>query len=193
VELPCGSLRILQPREASELPDDGPAEWPPHIPYWSILWRSGIELARAVDGLDLRGRRVIELGCGLGLPSIAAARGGAKVLATDSDRAGVELCARNARENKAKLEVAVADWTVPGEITTFGRFDLVLAADVLYEARSVAALLEVMPALAPEALIAEPGRPASAAFLDEAERRWTLETKRRGVVSMHRLRINSDT
>ena len=77
IELPSGPLRVLQPDYAAELPDDGPVEWAPVAPYWSVLWRSGVTLARELDGAPLRGVRVVELGCGLALPSIAAARPGA--------------------------------------------------------------------------------------------------------------------
>lgn len=49
--------------------------------------------------------------------------------------------------------------------------DLVLAADILYERASVARLLSLLPRLAPEAWLADPGRPAADAFLTEADRR----------------------
>ncbi|MGH2923973.1 MAG: hypothetical protein ACRDKH_08100, partial [Solirubrobacterales bacterium] len=46
VELPGGGLTLLQPGEAAELPDTGPPKWAPLVPYWSVLWRSGIALGR---------------------------------------------------------------------------------------------------------------------------------------------------
>src|SRR3954465_82802 len=91
LSLPGGALRVLQPSESAELPDDGPVEWAPLVPYWSVLWRSGVALASEAEGGDLRGQRVVELGCGLALPSIVAARAGATVLATDADPEAVEL------------------------------------------------------------------------------------------------------
>ena len=45
IDLPGGELRLLQPGESAELPDDGPVEWAPVAPYWSVLWRSGVALA----------------------------------------------------------------------------------------------------------------------------------------------------
>jgi hypothetical protein len=72
-----------------------------------------------------------------------------------------------------------------------GAFDLALAADVLYERPAVAALLELLPRLAPEAWLADPGRPAAGAFLEQASRRWSVETRTRGVVRIHRLRFSS--
>ena len=74
IELPGGELRLLQPDEAAELPDAGAVEWAPIAPYWAVLWRSGVALARELDRVELRGLRVVELGCGLAVPSIAAAR-----------------------------------------------------------------------------------------------------------------------
>lgn len=187
VELPGGELRILQPAESAELPDDGPVEWAPLVPYWSVIWRSGVALARELVRAGLAGRRVVELGCGLGLPSIAAARAGAQVLATDADPAALELVARNADENGVAVETAVADWANPGDLVERGPFDLALASDVLYERQSVAPLLRLLPRLAPAAWVADPGRPAADAFLEQARRRWRVETATRGVVSIHRL------
>ncbi len=63
-----------------------------------------------------------------------------------------------------------------------------LAADVLYEQASVAPLLALLPHLAPQAWLAEPGRPAAAAFIERASSSWEVETHRRGVVRIHRLR-----
>src|SRR3989337_1031852 len=83
IELPSGELFLLQPEESAALPDAGAVEWAPIAPCWSVLWRSGVALARELDGAALRGLRIVELGCGLGVPSIAAARAGATVLATD--------------------------------------------------------------------------------------------------------------
>ena len=81
VDLPSGELRLLQPEESAELPDSGPVEWAPIAPYWSVLWRSGVALASELDGKPLCGLHVVELGCGLAVPSIAAARAGATALA----------------------------------------------------------------------------------------------------------------
>jgi predicted nicotinamide N-methyase len=189
IALPSGALRVLQPRESVELPDDGPVEWAPLAPYWSVLWRSGVALARELEG-DLLGRRIVELGCGLALPSIAASRLGATALATDADPKALELATRNARLNDARIEVAAIDWNAPGELLERAPFDLVLAADVLYERPSVAALLSLLPQLAQAAWLADPGRPAADAFIEEARRRgWDIDTRRNGVIDVHRLRF----
>jgi predicted nicotinamide N-methyase len=185
VELPGGELRILQPEEVAELPDDGPVEWAPIAPYWAVLWRSGVALARELEGEELGGLRVVELGCGLAVPSIAAARAGASVLATDVSPEALALAERNARANGVRIETTTFDWDEPRDL---GRFDLVLAADVLYERPAVAAFLDLLPRLAPEAWLADPGRPAAGVFLERASRRWSVETRVRGVARIHRMR-----
>jgi predicted nicotinamide N-methyase len=189
IELPSGELHLLQPEESAELPDAAGVEWAPVAPYWSVLWRSGLALARELDGLALRGRRVVELGCGLAVPSIAAARAGAAVLATDACPEALALVARNALANDVKIETATVAWAEPDDLVARAPFDLVLAADVLYERASVALLLSLLPRLATEVWLADPGRPAADVFIEQARRRrWSIETRVRGVVRVHRLR-----
>jgi predicted nicotinamide N-methyase len=190
IELPSGELRLLQPEESAALPDAGPVEWAPVAPYWSVLWRSGVALARELDRVALDELRVVELGCGLAVPSLAAARGGAAVLATDADPEALALVARNARASGVSVETATVDWAEPDDLVGRGPFDLVLAADVLYERAGVAPLLSLLPRLAPSAWLADPGRPAAEAFLEQARRRWSVETSIRGVVRIHRMRLD---
>jgi predicted nicotinamide N-methyase len=182
--LPGGTLTLLQPAESAELPDDGAVEWAPLVPYWSVLWRSGLALAHELARIDLRGRRVVELGCGLGLPSLVAANAGAEVLATDADEEALALVGRNARENGLKVDTARVEWEEPRDLVERAPFDLVLAADVLYERASVAPLLSLLPRLGRQVWLADPGRPAAAAFVEQARRRWSLASHRRGVVEI---------
>lgn len=189
IEFPNGGLRLLQPRESAELPDSGGVEWAPIAPYWSVLWRSGVALARLIDRMSLHGRRVVELGCGLAAPSIVAARAGAAVIATDSDPEALTLAARNARENGVQLEPALVEWEEPDELVRRAPFDLVLAADVLYDRASVPSLLALLPRLAPEVWLADPGRPAADRFFAEATRQWWVTASESdGVVRIHRLK-----
>ena len=190
IELPSGPLRLLQPQESAALPDAGAVEWAPIAPYWSVLWRSGVALARELDGMALRGLRVVELGCGLAVPSLAAARTGAVVLATDACSEALALVTRNAQANDVRVQTAKVDWAEPDELVRRAPFDLVLAADVLYERASVARLLSLLPRLAPEAWLADPGRPAAGAFVEEATRRWPVETRIRDIVHLHRLELS---
>jgi predicted nicotinamide N-methyase len=148
-----------------------------------------VALARELDGMALRGLRVVELGCGLGAPSIIAARHGATVLATDGCADALALVALNARVNDVRLETATVEWAQSDELVSRAPFDLVLAADVLYERASIGPLLSLLPRLAPEVWLADPGRPAGVAFLEQAGSRWPIETFVREVVLLHRLQL----
>ena len=187
VDLPNGPMRLLQPREVAELPDEGEIQWAPVAPYWAVLWRSGVALAEKLDRGGLDGRRVVELGCGLGLPSLAAARAGAKVLATDIDPDALRLLERNAHANDLELETAAVDWAKPESLIERGPFDLVVAADLLYEDTAVDHLRSLMPKLAKQALLADPGRPAGDALLDRLGHSVETQRETRGVVRLYRL------
>jgi predicted nicotinamide N-methyase len=188
LSLPGGAITLLQPSDAAELPDDGAVEWAPLVPYSSVLWRSGVALAHELAGAPLGGMRVVELGCGLGLPSLVAARAGADVLATDADEEALELLELNARENGLRVETARIEWEAPEELVARGPFDFVFAADVLYERASVAPLLSLLARLGGEVWLADPGRPAATAFLEHAHTRWSVESLKRGIVEISLLR-----
>ena len=188
-------IEVLRPRDSEALLDERAfAEEDEFLPYWAELWPSGVALARALDGRALRGVPVLELGCGLGLPSIVAARAGGRVLATDWSAAALTLLAENAARNDVALETLRADWTRPAELVARGPFPLVLAADVLYERRNVPVLLELLPRLvapAGELWLADPGRATADTFLELADaegwrHRATPDRDRPGVV-VHRL------
>jgi predicted nicotinamide N-methyase len=157
------TLTLLRPPSAEELIDEQAFAVDEFLPYWAELWPSGVALAEHVATLDLRGRRVLELGAGLGLPSLAAALGGGDVRATDWAEDAVALLRANAERNHLRVRADLARWDEPAR---FGRgWDLVLAADVLYEQRNAEQLLDLLPRLeATEILLAEPGRPFAQPF-----------------------------
>ena len=115
--------------------------------------------------VELTGVRVVELGCGLGVPSLVAAARGAELVATDWAADAIDLLHQNAARNGLTLGAKVWDWRTPWE----GTFDLALAADVLYEQRNVEPLVHALQQLAPEALIGLAGRPYEQQFLRSVE------------------------
>jgi predicted nicotinamide N-methyase len=158
-------LSVLRPPDAEALIDEAAFDEDEFLPYWAELWPSGLALSRHVATLDLAGRKVLELGCGLGLPSLAAALGGADVLATDWAEEAIELLRRNAERNDAVLRVARVRWSEPEPLLRAAPWDLVLGADLLYEQRNAEQLAALLPRLGGETVLAEPGRPAAAEFL----------------------------
>ncbi len=188
VPLRDGELTVLRPRNSESLIDEHAFERDEFLPFWAELWPSARALARRLDGRALRGARVVELGCGLGVPSLAAARAGARVLATDWSQSAIDLLADNARANGLTLKTARVDWTHPDALVAQAPFDLVLASDVLYERRNVSLLLRLLPRLGPEVWLADPGRAFAQAFLEQAPRLWSLQTASDDRVLVHRLR-----
>jgi predicted nicotinamide N-methyase len=194
------TYRIVHPAAADVLIDETDFMRDERLPYWAELWPSAISLARYLSREDLSDRRAVELGCGVGLPSVVALEKGASVLATDHYEAALEFAAHNALLNTGRtLETALLDWRAP-EIESLGRFDLVFAADVLYEARNAPVLAALVPRLlAPGGaiLLADPRRTDAPAFLRamedlgfqiSTEEDAVIQDGREVKVRLHRLR-----
>jgi predicted nicotinamide N-methyase len=176
IDLHRGRIRFVHPRDpAALLYEDDIAADQAYPPYWAELWPSGIELAHAVSAREWRGATVVELGCGLGLPAVAAALAGARVLATDRSADALVFAAVNAEQNGTTIETAACSWDEPDGLVARGPFQLVLAADVLYGQRNVDELNVLLPRLVGEGgevWIADPQRPLTDEFLAAARTRW---------------------
>src|SRR5215216_7157987 len=100
VDLPgtTESMLISRPVDYDRLIDDAAADPEQNLPYWAELWPSGVALAAKIarDPGIVRDRRVLELGCGLGVTAIAALRAGADLLVTDYSPEALALCSLNA-------------------------------------------------------------------------------------------------
>ncbi|WP_214401058.1 class I SAM-dependent methyltransferase [Pseudonocardia lacus] len=193
IDLHTGSLRFVRPRDPAVLlsqEDEVPEAYPP---YWAKLWPSGVELAYQVSVHDWSGTSVVELGCGLGLPAVAAALAGGRVLATDRATDALAFTAANARANHAQVQTMLCSWDAPEPLTACGPWQLVLASDVLYEQRNSDALIALLPRLVTDdgaVWIADPGREMVPEFLTATRAAWrTVEVvaTRRQDVQMIRL------
>jgi predicted nicotinamide N-methyase len=173
------TLDLLRPTSAEDLIDEDAYAVDERLPYWAELWPSARVLAEVLAEMPLNGRRVVELGCGLGLPSIVAMARGATVLATDWYDDALQFAQRNATKALGRtLETMVVDWrNPPAELIQLAPFDLVIAADVLYEERNATALGELLPRLTArrgEVVIADPRRPHAALLWPLLKNRgWT--------------------
>lgn len=99
-------------------------------PLFGGLWPSAIPLCEHLLSLDLKGTKVLELGCGLALPSIIASLKGALVTATDFHPSCQSFAEDNAKLNGAKLSFARVDWRQSCQLPSQ---DLIIASDILYE------------------------------------------------------------
>jgi predicted nicotinamide N-methyase len=195
LDLPGGRLTRLRPRSFDDVREAEALAGPRRpTPYWASAWPAGSALTRAVAaaGDALRGKRVVELGCGIGMPSVAAARAGADVLATDASQEAVVYAAHNLAVNGVEGQVAVATWDDLEALG--GPWDLVLAADVLYLQRNAEQLARMLPhvvARGGQAWIADPGRAGCREFLAMVRRNWrrtSTPDRVRPCVEVHQLR-----
>lgn len=132
-------------------------------PYFGVVWPAarGVSEHIANMGTWLKGKTVLELGCGLALPSMVAAKLGAKVVATDFHPDVPQFLENNMRLNdltSAQIEYRNYNWTTAEPL---GQFDFVVGSDVLYESThpsDVARALAANCARGSHILLGDPGR-----------------------------------
>ena len=163
------SVVLLHPASADELISEEDYIRDERLPYWAEPWPSGLVLARAMLARAGRRRRLLELGCGAGLVAVAAALAGFEVTATDYYDDALGFAWLNVwRATHTSIVTRMVDWrAMPDDLTDF---DVVLASDVLYEkpyAALVAAALGRTLGKRGVAIVADPGRIAAPAFLEQ--------------------------
>ena len=142
------------------------------FPFGLLLWESAVGLARhlAANPAKIKGKRVLELGAGVGLAGLAAQWLGASVRQTDHQPDALALAQINAENNgMGKINQFLADWR---RWTHTPRYPVILGADILYQRDMRPHLAEVFTsALEPggSLLLADPGRPQALEFIAELE------------------------
>ena len=171
LELAGRTVRLLMPANADDLIDEADFDRDERLPYWADLWPSARILAEELAVLRLSGQRVLELGCGLGLVAMGAVLGGARVTATDYYEDATRFARVNVHDaTGATIATRMVNWVeLPADL---GKFDLVIASDVLYEHRYASLVARAIAATlvrGGEAIVADPGRIALREFLDECD------------------------
>jgi predicted nicotinamide N-methyase len=148
------------------------------LPYGVTLWASAIALAHEIASRTdfFRGKQVLELGAGTGLPGIVAASQGAQVLQTDRSELAMSVSKRNIELNKVQaLEQRLVDWT---DWNDDKRYDWIIGSDILYAEEVHAHLRKIFEInLAPNGriLLSDPFRQPSINFLESLESDgWTI-------------------
>lgn len=155
-------------------------------PMFGVLWPGARCVAAHLDALGpaLRGEPLLELGCGLALPSLVAARHGARPVATDFHPDAGPFLARNTRRNGLDVPYVPLDWRRPADSGLPPRaYPRVIATDVLFASELpglVAAMFDRFLTDDGEGWLTDPGRAWLDEFVDAAEARglgvtWTVE------------------
>jgi predicted nicotinamide N-methyase len=162
-------LRVLSDKQQFCDPDGHAERLGISSAQWCLfgqLWPAGRLLAQAMHRFDVEGKRVLELGCGIGLASLVLQRRGVDVVASDMHPLAEPFLAYNAALNQLPaVHYRQFRWDVP--LPTLGRFDVIIASDVLYEighAQLLASVIERQASVVAEVLVTDPGRGHSNRF-----------------------------
>jgi predicted nicotinamide N-methyase len=121
------------------------------LPYWAFAWAAGQGLAHYILANPelVRGKRVLDFGCGSGLVGIAAAKAGARsILCCDTDPLALIASQYNAERNGVDISVT-DEW-----VGDAADVDCLLAADILYDLTSASDLADQCATI-PSWLVAE--------------------------------------
>ncbi len=142
------------------------------LPYGVALWPAAIALAHEIASraAEFRGRRVLELGAGTGLPGIVASTLGARVVQTDRDELALLTCELNCELNRVgTVERRRADWAAWADDQLY---EWIIGSDILYGEEMQPHLRRVFETnLAPRGrvLLSDPFRAVSLRLLEEME------------------------
>jgi predicted nicotinamide N-methyase len=171
VDLKGRTVELTHPSDSGDLIDED-FLLDERLPFWVDVWPSAVILSRALIKEKGRGKRLLELGCGTGLCAVAATVAGYDVLASDYYDDALLVTKYNVEQNVAGASVRtrLVDWRAwPKRL---GRFDRVVAADVLYEPEHAELIARAVSKSLGEsgvATVADPaGRISRSSFVDRA-------------------------
>ena len=155
-------VQYHDPDGQAELAGIPPASWP----LFGLLWPSGQVLAGVMASYAIGGKRVLELGCGLGLASLVVHRRGGDVTASDCHPLAPLFLSENLELNGLPaMKYSAAHWSRANPL--LGRFDVIIGSDVLYDRDQPEALSQFIDRHSEsevEVLIVDPGRGNQGSF-----------------------------
>lgn len=174
VEVGSRTLSVLRPSNSDDLIREEDFVKDERLPYWADIWPSSTILARHFIELSESGRprspgRGLELGCGVGLVTMAAMIAGYEMIASDYYTDALAFTRANAFRNMGRSPSApMIDWRhFPRDVKGL---DLIIASDVLYEkeyARLLPGIFKGALKRGGMAIIADPGRIGVPDFIEE--------------------------
>ena len=135
-------------------------------PLFGVVWVSGEVLAHLMFDYKLAGKRILEVGCGIGLASLVLNHRHADITATDYHPEAENFLEKNVVLNKGDaIPFVRTGWA--DEDSGIGEFDLIIGSDVLYESEHVellAAFIEQHAKPKCDVILVDPGRGHHANF-----------------------------
>ena len=132
------------------------ASWP----LFGLIWPSGEVLANLMFDYEIQGKRILEIGCGIGLASLVLNHRMADITATDHHPEAENFLQENTQLNNDEDIPFVRTGWCDGD-TSLGRFDLIIGSDLLYErdhAEQLSAFIDQHAGRHCEVIIVDPGR-----------------------------------
>jgi predicted nicotinamide N-methyase len=177
------SFTLLAPKSIEEYIDSkDPLQ---DFPLWAKVWEASWVLADFLAGMPADPeKRLIEIGCGLGLVGVVAASFGHKVVMTEHNPDAIEFARANAEMNHcADMEIIDLDWTSP---SLYGRFDYIVGSDVVYHQKDFEPLRRLFERLLKpqgEVILCEGIRRTSLDFFKEMQAFFDLKAQQKSIRS----------
>lgn len=163
------SIRSLKDRqqfydegERAEALGISSATWP----LFGVVWPASKILATTISVLELDGKRVLEIGCGIGLSSIVLHQMGVDITASDYHPLAKEFLDENVLSNDlSPIKFQTGNWETENPL--LGEFDLIIGSDVLYEpahASQVSSFIDTHSSVGVDVIIVDPNRGNRSSF-----------------------------
>ena len=133
---------------------------------FGVVWPASRILATLVSTFLLNGKRILEIGSGIGLSSIVLHKIGFDVTASDYHPLAKEFLDANVLANNlSPIKYCTGNWETQNLL--LGEYDLIIGSDVLYEpahSGNVSSFIDLHSSNNVEVIIVDPGRNNRAAF-----------------------------
>ena len=138
-------------------------------PLFGIVWPTSIVMALSIHKTDMAEKRVLEIGCGIGLCSIVLHQLGVDITASDYHPQTQGFLDRNILDNGLKpIKYQTGNWET--ENRDLGRFDIIIGSDILYQpahVKDVSHFIDRHSNDGVQVMIGDPGRSNRAKFTHE--------------------------
>lgn len=184
------SVRLLKPSDLDELLEGkGPLDDVGSFPFWFRIWEADVVLAHIlVSEPNRQEKHLLDLGAGLGLTGIAAAKSGFKVTLSDNQEMILDFqrvsCAANGVSSVNSVKIDFLD------LPEIGSFDVIAGAEVLFKEEFVEPMLTICQnCLNPGGIIYlahDVRRRSLPMFLEQAQQDFLIGSKKQTITKAGR-------